>query len=329
MAKRALITGITGQDGSYLAEFLLERDYLVHGIVRRTSALNTQRIAHLLEDARYANRIFLHHGDMSDGAGLRAVVEEVMPDEIYNLAAQSHVQVSWEQPEYTLEVVGMGTLRMLEIARKIQEKNGHSLRFFQASSADMFGTAPAPQSLQTPIAPLNPYGTAKAYAHWQVTNYRRTYGLFNCCGILFNHESPRRGENFVTRKISLAAARIKLGLQSKLLLGNLDAQRDWGHSRDYVEAMFLTLQQPNPADYIIATGKTHSVREFAHQAFACLGLDYQNHVEIDPRYLRPGDTQCFCGDISQTQTCLGWNPKISFEALVHEMVFADLKQLQK
>lgn len=286
--KRALITGITGQDGSYLAELLLAKGYEVHGMIRRSSTFNTQRIEHLYEDVHSADRpLRLHHGDMCDGNGLARLIGEIEPHEVYNLAAQSHVRVSFDQPTYTADVTAVGVLRLLEAIRDYQDHSGEAVRFYQASSSEMFGKVrETPQTETTPFHPRSPYAVAKVYAHWATVNYRESYRLHASCGILFNHESPRRGETFVTRKITRAAARIKLGLQEKLYLGNLDAQRDWGFAGDYVEAMWLMLQQDEPDDYVIATGETHSVREFCEKAFGQLDLDYRDYVEIDPRYFR-------------------------------------------
>lgn len=322
--KKALITGITGQDGSYLAELLLDKGYEVHGLVRRTSTVNTDRVDHLCGDGA-CNAIQLHYGDLSDASGLRDLLEQVKPDEVYNLGAQSHVKVSFDQAEYTADVTGVGALRILEAARALQNRTGKVVRCYQASSSEMFGAAAPPQSLQTPFHPRSPYGVAKVYAFWQTVNHRESYDMFACNGILFNHESPRRGETFVTRKITRAVGRIKIGLQEKLYLGNLDAKRDWGHARDYVEAMYLMLQQKTPRDYVIATGEAYSVREFAERAFARVGLDYQQYVEVDPRFFRPAEVDYLLGDAEETRTALGWQPKTSFEQLVQEMVDADLE----
>ncbi len=324
--KRALITGITGQDGAYLTEFLLERGYEVHGIIRRASTFNTDRIDHLYRDPHDPQaRLFLHYGDLSDGTGLRRILERVQPDEIYNLAAQSHVRVSFEQPEYTADIVATGTLRLLEAVRDFVRHSGKSVRFYQAGSSEMFGAAPPPQNEQTPFYPRSPYAAAKVAAYWYAVNYREAYGLFICNGILFNHESPRRGETFVTRKITRAAGRIKMGLQDKLYLGNLEARRDWGFAGDYVEAMWLMLQQDEPDDYVIATGESHSVREFLELAFEMLGLDWRRHVEIDPRYFRPTEVDYLLGDASKAREKLGWRPRVSFEELVRMMVEHDLE----
>ena len=325
--KRALVTGITGQDGSYLAEFLIARGYEVHGIVRRSSAAGAQRIEHLRrESLGPAPRLVLHDGDMADGSGLARIVREVRPAEVYNLAAQSHVGVSFDQPTYTADVTAVGALRLLEAIRDQQEATGEQIRFYQASSSELYGrVAATPQDESTPFHPRSPYGVAKLYAHWITINYRESYGLFSCCGILFNHESPRRGESFVTRKITRAATRIKVGLQEKLRLGNLDARRDWGFAGDYVEAMWLMLQQPTPSEYVIATDETHSVREFCEMAFARLGLDYRDHVEIDPRYFRPAEVDILRGSAVKAQRELGWSPSVNFATLVGMMVDEDLQ----
>lgn len=322
--KKALVTGITGQDGSYLAELLLDKGYEVHGLVRRASTFNTDRVDHLCEE-RASERIHLHYGDLSDASGLRDVLERVEPDEVYNLGAQSHVKVSFDQAEYTADVTGVGALRILEAVRSLQNRSGKAVRCYQASSSEMFGAAAPPQSLQTPFHPRSPYGVAKVYAFWQTVNHRESYDMFACNGILFNHESPRRGETFVTRKITRAVGRIKVGLQDKLYLGNLDAKRDWGHARDYVEAMYLMLQQEAPRDYVIATGEAYSVREFAERAFARVGLDYEEYVEVDPRFFRPAEVDYLLGDAAETREALGWQPRTSFEQLVEEMVDADLE----
>jgi GDPmannose 4,6-dehydratase len=330
-SKRALVTGITGQDGSYLAEFLLAKGYEVHGLVRRSSTFGTQRIEHLYRDIHEVDRpLVLHHGDMADGNGLARLIREVRPTEVYNLAAQSHVRVSFDQPTYTADVTAVGTLRLLEAIRDVQDAIGSQIRFYQASSSEMFGkVAETPQKETTPFHPRSPYGVAKLYGHWITVNYRESYGLHASCGILFNHESPRRGETFVTRKITRAATRIKLGLQTKLFLGNLDAQRDWGFAGDYVEAMWLMLQQQQPDDYVIATDETHSVREFCDKAFGRLGLDFREFIEIDPRYFRPAEVDLLLGDSSKARRMLGWQPKMSFDGLVNAMVDADLELARK
>ncbi|WP_117237362.1 GDP-mannose 4,6-dehydratase [Thermus sediminis] len=324
--KRALITGITGQDGSYLAEFLLAKGYEVHGIIRRSSVFNTSRIDHLYRDPHEPGaQLFLHYGDLTDGTGLRRILEKVQPDEIYNLGAQSHVKVSFEQPEYTADVVALGTLRLLEAVRDYAQTWGRQVRFYQAGSSEMFGAAPPPQNEKTPFYPRSPYAVSKVAAYWYAVNYREAYGLFIANGILFNHESERRGETFVTRKITRAAGRIKMGLQKKLYLGNLEAKRDWGYAPDYVEAMWLMLQQPEPDDYVVATGEAHSVREFLEEAFGLLGLDPSAHVEIDPRYFRPTEVDFLLGDASKARERLGWQPKVTFKELVRRMVEHDLE----
>ena len=323
--KKALITGITGQDGSYLTELLLSKGYEVHGIIRRASTFNTDRIEHLYRDPHDPNtRIFLHYGDLTDGESLRKIVNKVEPDEVYNLGAQSHVRVSFEMSEYTADTVAMGTLRMLNAVLDYQRSSGKRVRYYQASSSEMFGAAKPPQSEATPFYPRSPYACAKVYAYWQVVNYREAYSLFACNGILFNHESPRRGETFVTRKITRAAARIKYGLQDKLYLGNLDAKRDWGYAGDYVEAMWLMLQQDEPDDYVIATGECHSVREFLEETFTQLDLDWRDYVEIDPRYLRPTEVDHLQGDSTKARRKLGWKPKVDFRQLVKMMLQHDL-----
>jgi len=327
--KRALITGITGQDGSYLSEFLLEQGYEVHGIIRRTSTFNTDRIDHIYEDPHKEGvRLFLHYGDLTDGTTLRRILEEVKPTEIYNLGSQSHVRVSFDSPEYTVDSVGMGTLRLLEAIRDYQHRTGIEVRFYQAGSSEMFGLVQeVPQKETTPFYPRSPYACAKVYAHWQTVNYRESYGLFACNGILFNHESPRRGETFVTRKITRAVARIFAGKQKKLYMGNLDAKRDWGYAKDYVRAMWMMLQQPEADDYVIATGETHSVREFLELAFGYVNLDWQDYVEFDDRYLRPAEVELLIGDPTKARQNLGWQPSVTFEQLVALMVEADLKAL--
>lgn len=324
--KKALITGATGQDGSYLTEFLLAKGYEVHGIVRRASTFNTDRIDHLIRDYHDPMaRLILHYGDLTDGTGLRRVLERVQPDEVYNLGSQSHVKVSFEQPEYTADVVATGTLRVLEALRDYMTHTGRAVRVYQAGSSEMFGAAPPPQNEATPFYPRSPYAVAKVAAHWSAVNYREAYGMFICNGLLFNHESPRRGETFVSRKITRAAGRIKLGLQQKLYLGNLDARRDWGYAGDYVESMWLMLQQSEPGDYVIATGRSHSVRRFLELAFESLGLNWRDHVEIDPLYLRPTEVHHLLGDASKASEELGWYPKVGFEELVAMMVDHDLE----
>jgi GDPmannose 4,6-dehydratase len=326
-AKRALVTGITGQDGSYLAELLLDKGYEVHGLIRRSSSFGTQRIEHLYRDIHEVERpLVLHHGDLADGNGLARLIREIRPTEVYNLAAQSHVRVSFDQPTYTADVTAVGVLRLLEAIRDFQDAVGYQIRFYQASSSEMFGkVVETPQRETTPFYPRSPYGVAKLYAHWITVNYRESYGLHASCGILFNHESPRRGETFVTRKITRAASRIKLGLQKKLYLGNLDARRDWGFAGDYVDAMWLMLQQEEPDDYVVSTDETFSVREFCEQAFSRLDLDYRDFVEIDPRYFRPAEVDLLLGDSTKARTKLGWKPRVSFPELVALMVDADLE----
>jgi GDPmannose 4,6-dehydratase len=327
--KRALITGITGQDGSYLSEFLLEQGYEVHGIIRRTSTFNTDRIDHMYEDPHKEGvRLLLHYGDLTDGTTLRRILEEVKPTEIYNLGAQSHVRVSFDSPEYTVDAVGMGTLRLLEAIRDYQQRTGIQVRFYQAGSSEMYGLVQAvPQSETTPFYPRSPYACAKVYAHWQTINYRESYQLFACNGILFNHESPRRGETFVTRKITRAVAKIVAGKQKKIYMGNLDAKRDWGYAKDYVRAMWLMLQKDQPDDYVIATGETHSVREFLEKAFGYVNLNWENHVEFDDRYLRPAEVDLLIGDPTKAKEKLGWQPSVTFDELVALMVEADLQAL--
>ncbi len=326
MKRRALISGITGQDGSYLSELLLAKGYEVHGIVRRASTFNTDRIDHLYRDPHEPEtRLFLHYGDLSDGTVLRRVLEKVQPDEVYNLGAQSHVKVSFEEPEYTADVVATGTLRLLEALRDYMQISGKQVRYYQAGSSEMFGAATPPQSEETPFYPRSPYAVAKVAAYWYARNYREAYGMFIANGILFNHESERRGETFVTRKITRALGRIKMGLQDKLYLGNLDAKRDWGHAADFVEAMWLMLQQNEPDDYVVATGEAYSVREFLTEAFGLLDLDWQQYVEIDPRYFRPTEVDFLLGDPFKARQKLGWQPKVSFKELVGRMVEHDLE----
>jgi len=345
--KKALITGATGQDGSYLIELLLQKDYDVHGIKRRSSSFNTERIDHLYQDPHEKDRRFiLHYGDMTDAANLIRIVQKVQPDEIYNLAAQSHVQVSFENPEYTANTDALGTLRLLEAIRILGLRN--KTKFYQASTSELFSGRPgeAPQKETTPFYPRSPYGVAKLYGYWITVNYREAYNIFACNGVIFNHESPRRGETFVTRKITRAAARISLALQDKLFLGNLDAKRDWGHSRDCVEAMWLMLQQPEPDDYVIATGEQHSVREFCERVFKEVGIDLEWQgerihekgidkktgkvlIEIDPRYFRPTEVESLVGDPTKAKEKLGWRPKTSFEELGKEMVKSDLEEAKR
>ena len=324
--KKAFITGITGQDGSYLAEFLLDKGYAVHGLIRRSSTFNTDRIDHLYRDFHDPQaRVYLHYGDLSVSGQLTDLLHDIQPDEIYHLGAQSHVRVSFDMPEYTGDVTGLGTLRLLEAIRR----TGVKARFYQASSSEMFGAAPPPQSELTPFQPQSPYAAAKVYAYYVVRNYRDAYGLFACNGILFNHESPRRGETFVTRKITRAATRIKLGLQDRLYLGNLDAKRDWGFAGDYVEAMWLILQQDRPDDFVIATGETHSVREFAERVFQKLDLDYQQYVVIDPKYFRPTEVDVLLGDSAKARRVLGWKPRVGFDQLIDMMIAADMEMSSK
>ena len=327
--KKAIITGITGQDGSYLSEFLLAKGYEVHGIIRRTSTFNTDRIDHIYVDPHSPDaNLFLHYGDLTDGTTLRRILESVQPVEIYNLGSQSHVRVSFDSPEYTVDSVGMGTLRLLEAIRDYQQRTGIEVRFYQAGSSEMFGKVQAvPQKETTPFYPRSPYACAKVYSHWQTVNYRESYKLFACNGILFNHESPRRGETFVTRKITRAIARIVAQKQKKLYLGNLDAKRDWGYAKDYVQAMWLMLQQEQPDDYVIATGETHSIREFLDLAFGYVNLNWQDYVAFDERYLRPAEVDLLIGDPSKAKQNLGWNPSLDFAGLVKLMVDADLAAL--
>src|SRR3954462_9225902 len=321
--KKALVSGITGQDGSYLAELLLGKGYEVHGIVRRSSSFNTDRIEHLYVDRHSPDaRLFLHYGDLVDGIGLREILTRVRPDEVYNLGAQSHVRVSFDQPVYTVQTDALGTINMLEAIRD----TGLPVRFYQASSSEMYGKVlETPQTEATPFHPRSPYGCAKVYSYWQTVNYRESYGMFACNGILFNHEPPRRGETFVTRKITRAATRIKEGLQKKLFLGNLEAKRDWGFAGDYVEAMWMMLQQPKAEDYVIATGETHSVREFLEEVFGSLQLDWHQYVEVDPRYFRPAEVDLLLGDATKARKVLAWTPKITFKALAKMMTDADWK----
>ena len=325
--KRALITGITGQDGSYLTEFLLKKGYDVYGIIRRSSSFNTDRIDHLYRDPHESNvRLRLVYGDLNDASSLNRIIKTTKPDEIYNLGAQSHVKVSFEIPEYTAEAVALGTTRLLEAIRD----SGIKTKFYQASSSEMFGkTKEFPQSEKTPFYPRSPYSAAKVYAYWMTVNYREAYDMFACNGILFNHESPRRGETFVTRKITMGVANIKYKLQKRLYLGNLEARRDWGFAGDYVEAMWLMLQENKPDDYVIATGATHSVREFVEEAFTHVGLDWKKHVMIDKRYFRPTEVDCLMGDSSKARRKLGWKPRVGFKKLVRMMVDADMQLVKK
>lgn len=327
--KKALITGITGQDGSYLAELLLSKGYEVHGIIRRASTFNTSRIDHLYQDPHVNNvRFFLHYGDLTDATALVKLLYALKPDEIYNLGAQSHVRVSFDVPESTGDIVGLGTLRILEAIRETGLIE--NVRFYQASSSEMFGKVQeVPQTEKTPFWPRSPYACAKLYAHWLTVNYRESYNLHASSGILFNHESPRRGETFVTRKITRAATRIKLGLQEHLYLGNMDAKRDWGYAKDYVEMMWMMLQQETPDDYVVATGETHSVREFVEETFACLDLDWEKYVKYDARYERPAEVELLIGDPAKAKEKLGWEPRVKFKELVKIMVEADLKLAER
>jgi GDPmannose 4,6-dehydratase len=321
--KKALITGVTGQDGSYLAELLLQKGYAVYGIVRRSSSFNTGRIDHIYQDQHEPNpHLRLLYGDLNDASSLNRIIRDVAPDEIYNLGAQSHVRVSFDIPEYTGEITALGAVRLLEAIRE----SGIDTKFYQASSSELFGNAPAPQNENTSFLPRSPYAAAKLYAYWITATYRDGYGMYACNGILFNHESPRRGETFVTRKITKAVARIHLGRQQKLFLGNLDAQRDWGFAGDYVEAMWIMMQQEKPEDYVIATGETHSVREFLDEAFGRMDMDWKKYVEIDPRYYRPAEVDLLLGDATKALKNLNWKPKVQFKELVHMMVDADVKQ---
>jgi GDPmannose 4,6-dehydratase len=346
MKKKAIITGITGQDGAYLAEFLLEKDYEVHGIKRRSSLFNTHRVDHLYRDPHEQDvNFFMHYGDLTDSTNLIRIIHDVQPDEIYNLAAQSHVQVSFDTPEYTASADGLGTLRLLEAIRIL--KYEHETRFYQASTSELYGKAKeTPQTETTPFYPRSPYAAAKLYAYWITVNYREAYGIYGCNGILFNHESPVRGETFVTRKITRAAARIKLGVQEKLYLGSLDSKRDWGHAKDYVEAMWLILQQKEPDDYVVATGETHSVRKFVELAFGEVGISLawkgsglnekgmdtetgKVLIEVDPRYFRPTEVDLLLGDASKARERLGWSPRYSLQDLVRDMVAHDLREAKK
>lgn len=323
--KKALITGITGQDGSYLAELLLEKDYEVHGIIRRSSSFNTERIDHLYKDPHINDvKMFLHYGDLSDSSNLSRLLEKIQPDEIYNLAAQSHVRVSFDMPEYTADVVGLGTIRILDAIKETQIKT----KFYQASTSELYGkVVETPQTEKTPFYPRSPYACAKLYSYWITVNYRESYNMYACNGILFNHESPRRGETFVTKKITHAIAKILNKEQDKLYLGNLDAKRDWGYAKDYVEAMWLMLQQEKAEDYVIATGETHSVREFLDEAFGLVGLDWKKYVEIDPRYYRPAEVDLLLGDPTKAKEKLGWQPKTTFKELVRIMLEYDLNNV--
>lgn len=323
-SKKAFLTGITGQDGSYLAELLLSKGYEVHGLIRRSSSFNTARIDHLYRDPHLQDtRLFLHYGDLSDSSGINHLLRKIQPPEIYHLGAQSHVRVSFDTPEYTADVTGVGTVRILEAIRD----SGIETKFYQASSSEMYGLIQeTPQRESTPFYPRSPYGAAKVFAYWMTVNYREAYGLHASNGILFNHESPRRGETFVTRKITRALARIMAGKQDTLYLGNLDAKRDWGHAKDYVEAMWRILQEPKGDDYVIATGVTHSVREFLEEAFSLVGRDWKPHVKLDPRYIRPTEVDLLIGDASKARKALGWKPQYDFKTLVADMVIEDLKR---
>src|SRR3954449_9731338 len=327
--KKALITGITGQDGSYLSEFLLGKGYEIHGLIRRASSFNTDRLDALYRDPHTDHTpLFLHYGDLADGTVLRRVLEKVQPDEVYNLAAQSHVKVSFEEPEYTADIVAVGALRLLDSIADYVARTGRQGPFYQAGSSEMFGATPPPQGEKTPFYPRSPYAAAKVAAHWFTVNYREAYNLFACNGILFNHESPRRGETFVTRKITRAVARIQAGLQEKLFLGNLDAKRDWGYAPDYTDAMWRMLQQDEPDDYVVATGEMHTVREFLEEAGSHLGMDWESVVEFDERYLRPAEVDALQGDASKAREKLGWEPTVTFKELVRIMVDADVKALE-
>ncbi|WP_435022159.1 GDP-mannose 4,6-dehydratase [Tundrisphaera sp. TA3] len=323
--KRALITGITGQDGSYLAEFLLGKpDYEVHGLVRRSSSINRQRIDPIFRaHPDLGDRFQLHYADLADASSLSVIMEQVRPDEIYNLGAQSHVRVSFDQPLYTADVVGLGTLRLLEAARHLNQSQ--KVKFYQASSSEMFGSAPPPQGLDTPFHPRSPYSCAKLYGHWQTINYRESYDMFACSGILFNHESPRRGETFVTRKITLGVGRIKEGLQKKLIMGNLEAKRDWGFAGDYVRAMWMMLQQDKPDDFVVATGETYAITEFLEIAFGMVDLDWKDFVDFDQKYCRPAEVDVLLGDPTKAKKVLGWEPEVDFKGLVKMMVEHDLE----
>ena len=325
MVKRALITGITGQDGSYLAEFLLNKGYEVHGIIRRASTFNTSRIDHLYVDPHAADaRLFMHYGELVDGSRMAVLLSQIQPDEVYHLAAQSHVRVSFDEPEYTSETTGLGTIRLLEAIRQI----GLQCRFYQASSCEMFGSSPPPQHEDTPFHPRSPYGTSKVFAYWSARNYREAYGLFVVNGILFNHESPRRGETFVTRKITRAVARIQAGLDRQLWMGNIDAVRDWGYAPEYVEGMWRMLQFDTPEDFVLATGTGNSVRDFLALAFDQVGLDWEKYVRFDERYLRPAEVEAVIGDASKANSLLGWKPQVPLPQLVKIMVEADLRALE-
>jgi GDPmannose 4,6-dehydratase len=329
--KRAFITGITGQDGSYLAELLLAKGYEVHGLIRRSSSFNTDRIDHIYQDPHTPNpKLTLHYGDLTDGSGLRDILSKCKPSEIYNLGAQSHVRVSFDMPVYTVQSDALGTIMLLEAVRDLEQVTGYPVKLYQASSSEMFGkVVETPQKETTPFHPRSPYACAKVYSYWQCVNYRESYGMFAVNGILFNHESPRRGETFVTRKVTRAATRIKLGLQEKLYMGNLDAKRDWGFAGDFVEAMWLMLQQEKPDDFVISTGETHSVREWIEESFNLLGLDWKMYVETDPRYLRPAEVDLLLGDCSKAKRVLKWEPKVKFKELAKMMVESDLRLAER
>lgn len=327
--KVAIITGITGQDGSYLTELLLSKGYEVHGIIRRASTFNTSRIDHIFEDPHVKRpKIILHHGDLADSTMLEKVINEIRPDEVYNLGAQSHVRVSFDIPEYTADITGLGNLRILEVIKNFQQREGKQIRFYQASSSEMFGAAKPPQNEKTPFAPRSPYACAKVFAYYTTINYRNAYDMYAVNGILFNHESPRRGETFVTRKITRGIARILAGLDKKIYLGNLNAQRDWGYAPEYMEAAWKMLQQPKPDDYVIGTGQSYSVKDFLIAAFKCVGIsDWKKYIEIDPLYYRPSEVNVLLADSRKARAKLGWNPKTKFEDLVKIMVEADLRKL--
>lgn len=329
MSKSALVTGITGQDGSYLSELLLSKGYTVHGVVRRSSSFNTGRINHIYSDPHeMGRRLVLHYGDLTDSTGLRRIIEDSQPDEVYNLGAQSHVKVSFELPEYTADADAMGTLRLLDCVRDHVQHAGRAVRFYQAGSSEMFGAARPPQNEDTPFYPRSPYAVSKVASHWYCINYREAYGLFISNGLLFNHESPRRGETFVTRKITRALGRIKYGLQDKLYLGNLDAKRDWGFAGDYVRAMWMMLQHSQPDDFVVATGESYSVRDFLEESFNYAGVEWEKHVEIDPKYFRPTEVDYLMGDSDKARRVLGWKPETSFKQLVRMMVDSDLRKAQ-
>lgn len=317
--KTAFITGVTGQDGSYLAELLLSKGYNVAGLIRRSSTIKKERIDSIRED--YSTQFNLYYGDLADSSILNKLISTIKPDEVYNLAAQSHVKISWDIPEYTADITGLGSLRLLEAIRN----NCPKAKYYQASSSEMFGASQPPQNENSPFYPRSPYGCAKVFSYWIAKNYRESFGIFACNGILFNHESPRRGENFVTRKITLSAARIKLGLQDKLYLGNLDARRDWGYAPDYVEAMWMMLQENNPDDYVVATGETHSVKEFVEKVFSYHELDWKKYVEIDSRFVRPAEVDVLLGDYTKIKSKLGWKPRVTFEEIVQIMAKSDFE----